>query len=79
NALLGELMVLRACLDAWAYEVVAKPAMSQAHLDSRTRINEAIWRHLRLSNLPEIGRTLDPLRLQSVSLTDFQIYLPEFV
>ncbi|KPX44179.1 Leucine-rich repeat-containing protein [Pseudomonas syringae pv. helianthi] len=79
NALLGEQMVLRASLDAWAYEVVAMPAMSQAHIDSRTRINEAIWRHWRLSNLPEIGRTLEPLRLQSVSLTDFPRYLPEFV
>ncbi|RMO79434.1 Leucine-rich repeat domain-containing protein [Pseudomonas syringae pv. philadelphi] len=53
--------------------------MSQAHIDSRERISEAIWNHWRLNNLPEIGRTVEPLRLQYVSLTDFPRYLPDFV
>ncbi|WP_455808877.1 NEL-type E3 ubiquitin ligase domain-containing protein [Pseudomonas koreensis] len=79
NDLLGEQMLLRASLDAWTYESVAMPPMSQAHIDSRTRIHEAIWSHWRLNNLPEIGRTLEPLRLHHVSLSDFPQHLPDFV
>ncbi|MFA0970346.1 NEL-type E3 ubiquitin ligase domain-containing protein [Pseudomonas amygdali] len=79
NSLLGEQMTLRASLDAWTYEVVAMPSMSQAHIDSRARISEAIWNHWRINNLPEIGRTLEPLYLQQVSLTDFPRHLPDFV
>ncbi|MEX5532890.1 NEL-type E3 ubiquitin ligase domain-containing protein [Pseudomonas syringae] len=78
NDLLGEQMLLRASLDAWAYESVAMPAMSQTHIDSRRRLNDAIWSHWRLNNLPEIGRTLEPLRLQQVSLSDFPRHLPDF-
>lgn len=51
--------------------------MTQAHMDSRVRINEAIWNHWRLNNLPEIGRTLEPLSLQHVSLSDFPHHLPD--
>ena len=79
NNLLGEQMLLRASLDAWAYETVAMPPMSQAYIDSRARINDAIWNHWRLNNLPETGRTLEPLRLQQVSLSDFPRHLPDFV
>ncbi|MCF5028238.1 NEL domain-containing protein [Pseudomonas syringae] len=79
NDLLHEQMLLRASLDAWAYESVSMPPMTQAHMDSRVRINEAIWSHWRLNNLPEIGRTLEPLRLQHVSLSDFPHHLPDFV
>ncbi|KPB70982.1 NEL-type E3 ubiquitin ligase domain-containing protein [Pseudomonas cannabina] len=79
NTLLGEQLDLRASLTAWTDEVIAMSPMSQAHIDSRERISEAIWSHWRLNNLPEIGRTVEPLRLQYVSLTDFPRYLPDFV
>ncbi|KPC26452.1 Leucine-rich repeat domain-containing protein [Pseudomonas syringae pv. cilantro] len=79
NTLLGEQLDLRASLTAWTDEIIAMPPMSQAHIDSRERISEAIWSHWRLNNLPEIGRTVEPLRLQYVSLTDFPRYLPDFV
>ncbi|MGN2435511.1 NEL-type E3 ubiquitin ligase domain-containing protein [Pseudomonas syringae] len=78
NTLLGEQLDLRASLIVWTDEVTTFPQMSQAHVDSRERISEAIWSHWRLNNLPEIGRTLEPLRLQYVSLTDFPRQLPDF-
>ncbi|KTB63639.1 hypothetical protein AO067_23665 [Pseudomonas viridiflava ICMP 13104] len=79
NILLGEQLDLRASLVAWTDEIITLPPMSQAHIDSRERISEAIWSHWRLNNLPEIGRTFEPLRLQYVSLTDFPRFLPDFV
>ncbi|SDW05485.1 C-terminal novel E3 ligase, LRR-interacting [Pseudomonas syringae] len=79
NTLLAEQLYLRASLSAWTDEVIAMSPMSQAHIDSRERTSEAIWNHWRLNNLPEIGRTVEPLRLQYVSLTDFPRYLPDFV
>ncbi|EPM43458.1 NEL-type E3 ubiquitin ligase domain-containing protein [Pseudomonas syringae] len=79
NTLLGEQLDLRASLAVWTDEVATFPQMSQAHVDSRERISEAIWSHWRLNNLPEIGRTFEPLRLQYVSLTDFPRHLPDFV
>ncbi|RMR12631.1 NEL-type E3 ubiquitin ligase domain-containing protein [Pseudomonas syringae group genomosp. 3] len=78
NTLLGEQLDLRASLAVWTDEVVTFPQMSQAHVDSRERISEAIWSHWRLNNLPEIGRTFEPLRLQYLSLTDFPRHLPDF-
>ncbi|WP_024657446.1 NEL-type E3 ubiquitin ligase domain-containing protein [Pseudomonas syringae USA007] len=78
NTLLGEQLDLRASLVVWTDEVTTFPQMSQARVDSRERISEAIWSHWRLNNLPEIGRTLEPLRLQYVSLTDFPRQLPDF-
>ncbi|RMV69883.1 NEL-type E3 ubiquitin ligase domain-containing protein [Pseudomonas coronafaciens] len=79
NTLLSEQLDLRASLIAWTDEIITLPPMSQAHIDSRERISDAIWNHWRLNNLPEIGRTFEPLRLQHVSLTDFPRYLPDFV
>ncbi|GGJ24289.1 NEL-type E3 ubiquitin ligase domain-containing protein [Pseudomonas avellanae] len=78
NTLLGEQLTLRASLIVWTDEVTTFPQMSQAHVDSRERISEAIWSHWRLNNLPEIGRTFEPLRLQYVSLKDFPRHLPDF-
>ncbi|MFA0996178.1 MULTISPECIES: NEL-type E3 ubiquitin ligase domain-containing protein [Pseudomonas syringae group] len=78
NTLLGEQLDLRASLIVWTDEVTTFPQISQAHVDSRERISEAIWSHWRLNNLPEIGRKLEPLRLQYVSLTDFPRQLPDF-
>ncbi|MBA1229379.1 hypothetical protein G7013_06920 [Pseudomonas viridiflava] len=79
NALLEEQLVLRASMTRWTDEVVDFAPMTQAHVDSRMRISAAIWRHWRLNNMPEIGRTFEPLRLASVSLTDFPEHLPDFV
>ncbi|OUM06230.1 hypothetical protein BW686_16190 [Pseudomonas syringae] len=79
NGLLGEQMALRASLRVWTDEIIEMPLMSQAHIDSRERISEALWNHWRLNSLPEIGRTLEPLRLQYVALNDFPRQLPDFV
>ncbi|WP_024644349.1 NEL-type E3 ubiquitin ligase domain-containing protein [Pseudomonas syringae] len=78
NGLLSEQLDLRASIAVWTDETVELPPMSQAHINSRERISEAIWTHWRLNNLPEIGRAFEPLRLQHVSLTDFPRFLPDF-
>lgn len=75
--LLDERSAIEAHLTAWGQES-STLADHQRRGPSRSRIHQAIWQNWFDNNLPEIGRTDTPLRLEQILLIDFPAQLPEF-
>ena len=75
--LLDERQALETDLNAWG-ELSSTLPLQSPRTASRERILEAIWRHWRQACLPELGQSLEPLRLEQVYLFDFPERLPAF-
>ncbi|MGF6593610.1 NEL-type E3 ubiquitin ligase domain-containing protein [Pseudomonas sp. 2835] len=79
DQLLAEQQSLRNHLSNWTDAASSMPPLSAARMNSRTRIAEALWRHWRANNLPELSQATTPLQLADVYLSDFPAQLPDFI
>ncbi|WP_175649408.1 NEL-type E3 ubiquitin ligase domain-containing protein [Pseudomonas sp. Marseille-P9899] len=79
DELLEEQGLLLRSLTRWrrVMSLIVEP--SEAHMIGQDRIALGLWEHWRANNLPEIGRTDQPLRLESIFVSDFPEQLPAFV
>jgi len=77
EALLGEMLTLRQCLDTWILESAGE-RLDAARQRSRERIGQALWEHWRRSILPELERPPARLILWQVQLIDLPPRLPAF-
>ncbi|WP_095158820.1 NEL-type E3 ubiquitin ligase domain-containing protein [Pseudomonas sp. Irchel 3E13] len=78
DQLLDEQRALHHSMTQW-WQNLASTSEPGSRARSRERIVEALWTHWRGNNLPEIGRTRQPLWLASISIADFPDQLPQFV
>ncbi|MFJ2549431.1 NEL-type E3 ubiquitin ligase domain-containing protein [Pseudomonas sp. NPDC087612] len=79
DQLLVEQQRLRDHLSSWTDAASSMPPLSAARMNSRTRIAEALWRHWRANNLPDLSQATTPLQLADVYLIDFPAQLPDFI
>jgi len=77
NELMAERDALDQSLTAWSDAALELPDLYR-RLDSRTRIQDALWQHWQATNLPEIGRGAATLRLDRILLIDYPAQLPAF-
>lgn len=75
--LLTQRSALEADLTSWG-ETSSTLVDLDRRTASRSRIQAALWQQWYDSNLPEMGRTASPLRLERVLLIDFPARLPDF-